>query len=407
MKSWDEINDFYDIAANRVRQDRYNDDGTRVVTDWDIYDLETWTERVRTYDAQGVLVSEELDGESLPDGGGGGGPVNPAGTEGADTLTGDEGDNVLLGLGGNDTLNGLGGADLLDGGAGNDVLTGGAGDDTYIVASSGDQVLEGLNEGLDAVQSSVTHSLAANVENLTLTGNSQIHGTGNGLDNAITGNAQANTLSGGAGNDLLDGGLGRDSLSGGAGNDTFVVDNSRDRVTESSNSGIDHVHSSVTHTLGSNVENLTLAGTGAISGTGNSLNNTITGNSAANTLRGEAGKDTLNGEGGRDVLYGGTSADYFIFDAIEDTKVGSARDVIGDFSRSQGDKISLAAIDADGDAANGDQSFAFVSSFSGAAGQLRFNSATRVVAGDINGDGLADFEIGLNVSSLGASDFIL
>ena len=109
-------------------------------------------------------------------------------------------------------------------------------------------------------------------------------------------------------------------------------------MTKSSNSGIDHVHSSVTHTLGSNVENLTLAGTGTISGTGNSLNNTITGNGAANTLRGESGKDTLNGEGGRDVLYGGTSADYFIFDAIEVTKVGSARDVIGDFSRSQGDK---------------------------------------------------------------------
>ena len=209
----------------------YNDDGTEVVTDWDVYDQETWQQRVRTYDAQGVLVSEVLDGESVPDGGGGDGgePLNPTGTEGADTLLGDDGDNVFSGLGGADTLNGLDGADFMDGGAGDDWLNGGAGNDIFIVASSGDQVLEGLSEGLDTVQSSVTHSLAANVENLTLAGNSQIHGTGNGLDNAITGNAQANTLSGGAGNDLLDGGLGRDSLSGGAGNDTFVVNNSRDR----------------------------------------------------------------------------------------------------------------------------------------------------------------------------------
>ncbi|MDP9136652.1 MAG: hypothetical protein M3N38_00515, partial [Pseudomonadota bacterium] len=142
-------------------------------------------------------------------------------------------------------------------------------------------------------------------------------------------------------------------------------------------------------------------------GTGNSLNNVIAGNNAANTLKGEAGNDILNGEGGRDILTGGKGADQFLFDSVGDMATGSVRDVISDFSRSQGDRISLAAIDADGDAANGLQSFAWVASFSGAAGQLRFNSAARVVAGDINGDGVADFEIGVNASSLAASDFIL
>jgi hypothetical protein len=44
------------------------------------------------------------------------------------------------------------------------------------------------------------------------------------------------------------------------------------------------VRSSITWTLGANIENLVLTGTAAINGTGNSLANRITGNSAANVL---------------------------------------------------------------------------------------------------------------------------
>jgi Ca2+-binding RTX toxin-like protein len=410
-EAWDEINDLHDIAGNRVRQDRFNDDGTTVVTDWDVYDQETWAVRVRTYDAQGVLTSEVLDGEDVPvgDGGdtGGEGPLNPTGTAGADTLLGDDSDNVFAGMGGNDTLTGLGGNDFLDGGSGADVLNGGSGNDTYIVDSTGDAVAEAPRGGVDAVQTSVTLTLAANVENLTLTGGSSINGTGNGLDNTILGNAASNTLNGGAGNDLLDGGLGSDTLNGGSGNDTYVINSSGDRVNESSRAGTDLVLSSVTHTLASSVENLTLTGTSSINGTGSSSSNVLSGNSAANTLRGESGNDTINGEAGRDVLTGGKGADRFVFDNVGDTTIGSSRDVISDFSRSQGDKISLAAIDADGNAANGDQSFVLVSSFSGTAGQLRYIGASKILAGDTNGDGVADFEIGLNVQSVQAGDFIL
>jgi hypothetical protein len=53
---------------------------------------------------------------------------------------------------------------------------------------------------------------------------------------------------------------------------------------------------------------LTLTGTAAIDGTGNTLDNTINGNGGANVLSGLEGNDTLNGNGGDDRLFGGLGA---------------------------------------------------------------------------------------------------
>ena len=223
------------------------------------------------------------------------------GTSGVDTLNGGTGNDTLNGLAGNDVLNGLAGNDRLDGGTGNDTLRGGLGDDTYIVDSATDAIIENLGEGLDNVQASVTYTLAANVENLTLTGTTAINGTGNTLDNVLTGNSAINTLTGGAGNDHLDGKAGADKMLGGAGNDTYVVDVSTDAITENANEGTDTVESSVTLTLAANVENLILTGTAAINGSGNTLNNVLTGNSANNTLSGGTGADTLVGGAGNDT----------------------------------------------------------------------------------------------------------
>jgi len=138
-----------------------------------------------------------------------------------ENLVGSSFNDNLIGNTKNNSLNGRAGNDTLDGGVGSDSMIGGLGNDSFVVNVVGDVVTENLNEGTDTVNSSVTYTLPANVENLTLTGASPINGTGNGLINTITGNAANNQLNGGAGNDTINGGIGIDSLTGGIGNDIF------------------------------------------------------------------------------------------------------------------------------------------------------------------------------------------
>ena len=224
------------------------------------------------------------------------------------TLTGR---NAISGTGNaaNNAINGNDANNILDGGAGNDILVGGGGDDTYIVDSIGDVVRERFFQGTDTVQSSVSWTLGANLENLVLAGVEAINGNGNSLSNSIVGNSADNTLDGGAGNDRLSGGLG---------NDTYVVDSTGDSVIEEVDAGIDTVRTSVSWTLGGNLENLTLSGKKAISGTGNSLNNMMLGNVANNVLSGGSGDDIIDGGGGTDTLLGGNGNDTYLVDTVTD-----------------------------------------------------------------------------------------
>ena len=105
-------------------------------------------------------------------------------------------------------------------------------------------------------------------------------------------------------------------MAGGLGDDNYFVDDAGDVVTEESGAGTDTVQSSISHILGTNLENLVLTGDISINGTGNSLDNNITGNKADNIIDGSDGIDVLTGLGGADTFclfnkqaFGSTTAD--------------------------------------------------------------------------------------------------
>ncbi|WP_411869258.1 cadherin-like domain-containing protein, partial [Vulcanococcus limneticus] len=197
---------------------------------------------------------------------------------------------------------------------------------------AGNDVLSFTNAYATAFSSSSSvTSLAAQYQNLTLTGTSAINGTGNANNNTITGTSAANSLNGG---------LGVDTLIGGSGNDTYILDSTTDTISELVGGGTDTIQSSVTFSLATiaQVENLTLSGTTAINGTGNALANILTGNIAANSLAGGDGNDTLIGVGGNDSLTGGAGSDSFRFTTAPNASTN--RDLITDFI-SGADKLSF------------------------------------------------------------------
>jgi Ca2+-binding RTX toxin-like protein len=216
--------------------------------------------------------------------------------------------DTIIGGAANNTIRSGDGNDTLDGGVGADTMIGGTGNDTYVVDNGGDQVVESANEGTDTVNASISFALGVNVENLTLTGASNINGTGNSGNNSITGNAAAN---------VLDGAAGADTMAGGAGNDTYVVDNGSDQVIENANEGNDTVYASTHYRLTANVENLVLQGGADLQSYGNAQVNVLTGNSGGNILDGDVGADIMVGGAGNDVYYVDNGGDQVIENANE------------------------------------------------------------------------------------------
>lgn len=286
------------------------------------------------------------------------------GTTGADRLYADQlHDSAINGLDGNDNL--------VSGGIGHNTMSGGLGDDTYTVNSVYDKVVELAGQGIDTVIANVDHTLTANVERLRMGGNAVV-GNGNDLDNRMTGNAVGNKMQAMAGHDdvqslggddTVSGGDGNDSLDGGAGNDVLSGDNGNDRLF---------------------------------------------GDIGDDSIAGGAGNDIITGGIGADTLSGGAGQDTFGFRAGDLTMTG---DRITDFSHAEGDRIDLTQIDAD-TTKTGDQAFKFIGSaaFTKVAGQLHVTiiNGVPVLSGDVNGDGLADFQLHLpGASNLSAGDFAL
>ncbi|PZQ49907.1 MAG: hypothetical protein DI556_10670 [Rhodovulum sulfidophilum] len=301
------------------------------------------------------------------------------GGTGNDSLYGYDGYDSLYGGTGDDMLYGENDDDTLDGGAGVDSMYGGEGSDTYYVDNVGDYVEDdGVTTwNYDRVFASVSFTLGAGIETLTLTGRSGTSGTGNGLTNEIYGNdfnnalyglggsdylygnagsdslyggdgsdelnggLASDSLYGGDGADYLDGGAGADYLEGGAGNDYYYLDSASDVVAESlsgSLGGTDTISLAFagSWTLTTNVENLVFDyWSGSASGTGNASANVIYAGYYADTLLGLDGNDTLHGYEGADSINGGTGVDSMLGGAGNDTYyVDSTSDVIVEYSGS-------------------------------------------------------------------------
>ncbi|WP_112664218.1 beta strand repeat-containing protein [Microvirga flavescens] len=224
--------------------------------------------------------------------------------------TGNDLNNILNGNEGNNSLDGGLGDDTLIGGGGVDTLRGGAGDDTYWYDGTS-LIIEDAGGGSDTFVVSAGFDLrtVANIENLSLSGAANIDAIGNDAANKIYGNN---------GNNHIDGGLGADLMAGGGGDDTYIVESIGDIVVEYFNGGRDTVRSSISFTLGANVENLVLTGSANLSGVGNELGNALTGNSGNNTLDGGDGNDTFEGGAGTDTLQGGNGDDVYIVSDTND-----------------------------------------------------------------------------------------
>jgi Ca2+-binding RTX toxin-like protein len=336
-----------------------------------------------------------------------------------DHLTGDAGDNILSGGDGDDVLNG---------GAGDNVLIGGVGIDIVSFAGAASGVRASLARSDVQTATHASHDQFVGIEGIEgssfgdlLTGSSGddvIYGrdgndtiTAGGGNDVLIGGAGSDRLSGGDGDDVLEGGLGNNIIDGGDGFDLVTYAGATGGVRASlglttmqvtGGSGRDQ-YIGIEALEGSGFGDLLTGSDGDDIIYGRDGNDTITAGAGNDLLIGDAGSDRLTGGAGTDSMTGGARGDQFIFLAASDSAVG-AGDIITDFHHGEKDRIDLNGIF--GGAAN----FIGSDAFTGHAGEIRYALAGSdlLLSGDVDGNGIADFEIHLlGISTIGASDFIL
>ena len=319
------------------------------------------------------------------------------GTSGADLIQGrysfapgEVQGNVIYGGAGNDQLTGSNGVDALFGGAGVDhlddydnnipgttgvdLLNGGTEDDYYFVRRSTTIIIETATGGFDRVTANVSFTLAANVEALLISPFAgAANGTGNAGDNFFEGSAFANDLSGLGGNDYAMAFEGNDTLRGGTGTDSLYGGTENDQL------------------LGGSQSDVLYGGAGL---------DLLYGGSENDRLYGGSQSDLLQGGLGRDVLRGGSGADSFYFAFAAETSGRNQRDLIEDFTTGQ-DHIDLHRV-----AKN--QVFIGNAAFHNISKEVRYDAATGILSGDIDGNGAADYVINLGAGTvLVGGDLIL
>ena len=270
------------------------------------------------------------------------------------------------------------GADTLDlrGGTVAGTVSGGDGGDLYIVGGAGITISEQSGGGHDTVHSSVDHALADHVEDLVLTGGSDLSGAGTDWQNVIAGNA---------GNNRLDGQGSRDTIAGGAGNDT--IDSGRGNDIVDAEAGDDRVAGRAGN------DNLT-------GGEGDDL---LFGGIGRDNLFGDDGDDTLKGGGGQDDMTGGAGPDVFVFTRVTDSLPGT-EDVITDFNPGE-DLLDFGGL------VQGQLVLSLLGSYTPGQPSLRTSETLggdTLLWADADGDGSVDMRVVLTgMTGLGESDFLL
>ncbi|MDT0681201.1 calcium-binding protein [Roseicyclus sp. F158] len=374
---------------------------------------------------------------------------------GGEALTGGAGADLITGGDGADELTGGAGDDILMDGAGLDTLRGGTGADIFVLSKDGeiDRILDfdpdedsldlsalGLLRSagqLDIIPTATGARLLFGGEELVL-----ISADGGPLQPSdfpddrvlgathmpviwadppriLTGTPGDDRLVGAGGDDILDGGAGADILIGGDGTDTATYESATTRVIVdlqndafATGDAVGDTFQSIEIWEAGDWSDQLRGGNGDDVFRGGKRSDRLYGRGGDDVLDGGQGVDALFGNSGADILTGGGDAgqrDRFIFFAATDSRPGQS-DTITDFV-SGIDRIEISRFDADTGVA-GNQAFDLIgrSAFSGTAAELRYDyidGDTHVLA-DMDGDGLAEFELKLlGLHTLGDGDFLL
>ncbi|GLZ23103.1 hypothetical protein Bpla01_66320 [Burkholderia plantarii] len=197
-----------------------------------------------------------------------------------------------------------------------DTLVGGMGNDNFKVLSSTDVVIAQRGALSNTIQSTVSYTASANVQNLVGTGTANIALKGGSGDETIVANQGNDSLYAGSGNDTLTSMTGHaDFMFGGTGNDTFIVTSLSDSVTALAGSNINTILASTSYVDQANVQIMTATAAGL----------TLTGGVTSATLNAYATGSRIVAGTAVDTMVGGTSGiNQFVINNAGDVVVAQA-----------------------------------------------------------------------------------